>query len=93
MQETIDRFAPGSTGIPNENGTKLIYQSPVGDRQVVYDIESNYFRIENLGRKGKRRYDDLNGNDVTNITVNGKTRGRTKDEYESITHFLNKDKK
>mgnify|MGYP006978555748 CR=1 FL=1 len=37
----------------------------------------------------KRRYVDIDGNDVSNILENGRMRGRTKDEYESVTHFKN----
>ena len=33
-----------------------------------------------------------NGNDMNNIVVNGKIRGRTKEEYEQATHFIYEDK-
>ena len=56
---------------------------------MVYDKNGKYFRIEDITKNGKRRYIDMYGNDVSNITVNGKTRGRTKEEYESATHFNN----
>ena len=34
------------------------------------------------------RYLDINGNDAHNITINGKTRGRTNAEYRAATHFI-----
>lgn len=91
LKEAIEKFAPGATGIKKSDKGKIIYQSSDGEHSVVYDYNGNYFRIEDHRKKGKRRYVDMNGNDVANITENGKTRGRTKDEYESITHFNNSD--
>ena len=44
-------------------------------------------RIEHLDISGQRRYLDLDGVLRNNITINGKTRGRTKEEYELATHF------
>lgn len=44
-------------------------------------------RIERLDISGQRRYLDLDGVLRNNITINGKTRGRTKEEYELATHF------
>lgn len=58
---------------------------------MVYDKTGKYFRIEDIAKKDKRRYTDMYANDVSNITVNGKTRGRTKEEYELVTHFKNID--
>lgn len=91
LKEAVEKFAPGAIGIKKANKGKIIYQSSDGKHSVVYDYNGNYFRIENHRKKGKRRYVDMDGNDVANITENGKTRGRTKDEYESITHFSNSD--
>lgn len=90
LQEVVDKFAPGATGTHNISKTKIIFNNNKSKRQIVYDIDGDYFRIENLERVGRRRYDDINGNDVSNVTENGKTRGRTREEYEAITHFLNK---
>lgn len=36
---------------------------------------------------------DVNGNSAQNIVENGKTRGRTKKEFQRDTHFLNTDNK
>ena len=83
MQETIDKFAP--------NG-KIIYDNQKTGISVVYDKKGNYFRIEDTTRKRGRNYLDLDGNDMNNEIVNGKTRGRSKADYQRVTHFNNSDK-
>ena len=60
--------------------------------QIVYDTKGNYFRIEDLRLKGKRRYLDIDGNSASNKIENGKQKGRSKEEYEALTHFKNSDK-
>ena len=72
---------------------KIIYSNEKGKLQIVYDVNGDYLRIEDLSLKGKRRYLDINGNNVSNKIENGKQKGRSKAEYESITHFKNKDGK
>ena len=67
------------------NKQKTMYS----DYSIVYDMEDDYFHIEDKQLTGKRRYVDLDGNNVANIKENGKERGRTKDEYEQMTHFAN----
>ena len=37
------------------------------------------------------RYLDLEGKNPTNKIENGKQKGRSKEEYEPLTHFKNKD--
>lgn len=68
---------------------KTIYRNNKTGIQVVYDSKGDYFRIEDTNKVGKRRRLDLNGNDMSNKIVNGKQVGRSKDEYESVTHFKN----
>ncbi|MDF2804819.1 MAG: hypothetical protein K0S61_4724 [Anaerocolumna sp.] len=58
---------------------------------MVYYIKGNYFRIEDTSRPRGRNYLDIDGNDMNNKTVGGKTMGRNKKEYQSITHFNNID--
>ena len=60
---------------------------------ILYDQLGNYFRIEDTSRTDKRRFLDLEGNDVSNKTVDGRTSGRSKEEYHMITHFNNSDEK
>ncbi len=93
LQNAIDRFAKGSNGVVNSEKGKIIYTSLDGKYSVVYDYNGDYFRIEDNTKTGKRRYVDIDGNDVSNITISGKTRGRTRDEYERETHFNNSDSK
>lgn len=87
LSETIDKFAKGAGGVLNDDGSKRIFHIDGGERQIVYDIDGNYFRIENLSRVGRRRYDDINGNDVSNKTIGKITTGRSREEYERLTHF------
>jgi hypothetical protein len=91
IQEVIDKFVKGA--IPSEVNLrgKRTYQIEGGRYQIVEDVNGHYFRILDTSRPGKsnkRKYVDLNGNDMNNITVNGKTRGRSDDEFEAVTHFL-----
>jgi hypothetical protein len=57
----------------------------------VADNSGNYFRIENTNLTGKRKYFNLNGYIPNNKVVDGKISGRSKSEYEQITHFNNTD--
>lgn len=91
LQHAIEIYAKGAEGIVNSEKGKITYRSSNGRYTVVYDYNGDYFRIEDNHKAGKRRYVDFEGNDVSNVTIGGKTRGRTKEEYESITHFSNTD--
>ena len=52
---------------------KEIYNNPKTGKQVVYDTDGNYFRIEDTTLTGKRVYTDINGNQIPNNKfVNGK---------------------
>lgn len=91
LWETVEQFAPGSTGRLSENGVKTYFDSLDGTRSVVYDNNGNYFRIMDRTNNTRKRYLGLNGQSVANITENGKQRGTHRDEYERLTHFLNTD--
>ena len=91
LKETINKFTPDYEVIEKLNKGKILYKSDVSNFQIVYDTNGNYFRIEDLTLKGKRRYLDINGNNVSNKTENGKQKGRSREEYEALTHFKNKD--
>ena len=86
INDVVDRFAPGS--MPFQDGIKIIFRDAAQTRSVVTDAAGGYLRIQDLTAKtAKAQYltlDDKNGH---NVTINGKTRGRTKAEYQQATHF------
>ena len=91
MFETVRDLAPNSQPYISESG-KLIYPNTNTGIQVVYDIEGNYFRIQNTLLSGKRTYLDINGNQIpNNIVVNGKQKGLSQGDYNRMTHFNNTD--
>jgi hypothetical protein len=91
LSDAISKFlsTPKASGVTDKG--KIIYKSKDTSIQIVYDTKGKYFRIEDVSRKDGRRYLDLDGKDVSNKTENGRTMGRNKSEYQSITHFRNKD--
>lgn len=91
LKDSINRFVPNHTVIKKLEKGKILYMSNDSNIQIVYDIKGNYFRIQDLSIKGKRSYLDLQGNNPTNKIVDGKQKGRSKEEYEPLTHFKNKD--
>ena len=91
LKETISKFTPDYEVIEKLDKGKILYNSKTTNIQIVYDTNGNYFRIEDLSLKGKRRYLDINGNNASNKIENGKQKGRSKEEYEALTHFKNKD--
>ena len=91
LKEAINKFTPEYEIIEKLDKGKILYNSKKTNIQIVYDTNGNYFRIEDLTLKGKRRYLDINGNNASNKIENGKQKGRSKEEYEALTHFKNKD--
>ena len=87
LAEAIDTFAKDAKPVYNTSKGKIIYQRSDSPIAVVYDYSGKYFRIEDTSIVGKRRYLDINGNNVANETKDGRTVGRTKSDYERITHF------
>lgn len=86
INEVVEYFCPGST--PYQKGGKIIFENSDHTMAVVADAAGGYLRIQDLTFKGKKeRYLTIDGKDAHNVTVNGKTRGRSKDEYEAATHF------
>lgn len=92
LNEVMKKFLanPKATGV-NSKG-KIIYSSPETQVRIVYDVNGRYFRIQDMSMDVKKNYLDINGNAAFNITENGKTRGRTKSEFQAVTHFKNKEK-
>jgi len=91
LNESIEKFIPNHEKEEKLEKGKIIYNNKESKIQIVYDVNGDYFRIEDLNKKGRRRYLDINGKDVSNKIENGKRKGRSKAEYEALTHFKNKD--
>ena len=72
LQEAIDKFAPNVEPVVTSKG-KFIYNNQETGISVVYDKNGNYFRIEDTTRPRGRNYLDIDGNDMNNEVVNGKT--------------------
>ena len=89
LDETIKKLVPNAAASDITESGKIIYSSDESFYTIVYDVNGKYFRIEDKRLTGQRRYVDLDGNNMSNITENGKTRGRTKSEYQRVTHFMN----
>ena len=91
LSKTVDKIAPDSKPVKTSS-SKEIYNNPKTGKQVVYDTDGNYFRIEDTTLTGKRVYTDINGNQIpNNKIVNGKQIGISKSEYNQLTHFNNID--
>lgn len=86
LDTLVEKFAPNSVPEINDSG-KIIFHTPGSNVQLVAEATIGCVRIERLDISGQRRYLDLDGVLRNNITVNGKMRGRTKEEYELATHF------
>ncbi|MDD6489460.1 MAG: hypothetical protein PUG48_06585 [Clostridia bacterium] len=92
LKEITEKFKLDTVTGPNENG-KLVYSSKKSDIIVVFDVNGNYFRIQdkNVDWHKRSAYLDINGKNAQNIEFSGKIRGRTKEEFQRDTHFLNTD--
>lgn len=68
---------------------KTIYENSVTGRQVIYDRSGNYFRINDPSINSRRSYLGLHGENVNNwITPSGSQMGRSRADYNRVTHFL-----
>lgn len=67
LDETLKRLVPGATASAKSESGKVVYLSDSSNFAVIYDVEGDYFRIEDKRLTGKRRYVDINGNNVANI--------------------------
>ena len=94
LNETIKKFGLDEESEVNPKG-KVIYSNNRTNVTIVYDVNGNYFRIQDktIPQDKRSAYLDINGNSAQNIVENSKTRGRTKKEFQRDTHFLNIDKK
>lgn len=92
LDDTVNRLVPNPTiyDIKENGNAKRIYESVTSSYSIIEDIDGKYFRIKNSSLPGKKessKYVGLNGEDVHNIEINGKIRGRSKSEYRQATHF------
>ena len=87
INDVVSVIAPGSK--PIIDGGKIIYYNADRTLAVVADV-SGYLRVQDLTRKTrKRQYLDQYGKNARNITTaSGKTRGRTKEEFQQATHYM-----
>ena len=91
LKDAINTFAPDVEPIITQKGKMIFYNEKTGI-SIVYDINGDYFRIEDTNRPRGRNYLDISGNDMNNEVVDGKIRGRNKEDYQRLTHFKNSDK-
>ena len=86
LNDVVNKFAPGST--PYREGGKIVFENDDHTISVVTDAAGGYLRIKDLTAKTqKAQHLTLDGKNGHNVTINGKTRGRTKAEYQQATHF------
>ena len=80
-------------GMPYKTKTgKIINLNEETGIQILYDTDGNYYRIQDTNMTGSRSYLGIDASDVSNKTVNGRSMGRSKSEYQQVTHFANTDK-
>ncbi|MBQ5988368.1 MAG: hypothetical protein IJL67_02620 [Oscillospiraceae bacterium] len=91
INEVVKKFAPKST--PHQVNGKIVFENADHTIAVVADAAGGYLRIQDLTSHAKRGlYLTLDGKNGHNVTINGKTRGRSNVEYELATHFRIKKK-
>lgn len=68
---------------------KIIYYNSDHTKAVVADI-SGYLRIQDLSKNTRKpQYLDKFGRDIHNVkTAEGKIRGRSKSEFQRLTHYI-----
>lgn len=92
LKETVKKLVPNATTSENRKKGKVFYDDPDSRYQVVYDRRGNYFRVKDKESTArKKRYVGLDGESMLNKTENGRTIGRSDEEYEKATHFDNID--
>lgn len=88
INDVVERFTPG--GDPIRINGKIVYSSNEGKYEVIADIGGGYLRIKNLRTN---EYIGVNGQSMHNYTdANGKQHGRSKADFNSVTHFRIKKK-
>lgn len=86
LNDFVDKFAPESH--PVIDGSKIVFRAPGSDIEIICDVRGGYCRLRDVSIASRRCYLDINGDIPGNKTLaNGKQIGRTKDEYNAMTHF------
>lgn len=92
LKDAIQKLAPDAIVTEEKSRGKVLYEGADGRYIVVYDRKGNYFRIlDRQSQSKKKPYVGLEGEPLLNKTENGKTVGRSRDEYEKASHFDNTD--
>lgn len=95
LKDARKKFANEGVTVTEYESGKIRYISKDGRYEVIEDIYGGYFRVLDHsipGKRYRRKYVDLDGNDMRNVTEDtGRTRGRNREEYERATHFRNTD--
>ena len=86
IDDVVEKFAPNST--PDIVKGKIQFVNEDHTIAVVADAAGGYLRIQDLTSTARNGlYLTLDGKNGHNVTINGKTRGRSNAEYERATHF------
>lgn len=87
LNDFVDKFAPGS--IAKRSGSKITFQAENSSLQIVCDVSAGSCRLKDTTITTSRCYLDINGKPVDNnkTLANGKKTGRSKAEYNEMTHF------
>ena len=94
LKDTIEKLLPPKYQKIRIEPEKIVFKASGCNYEIVYDYRLDYFRIIDNSLPGKRKsqkYVDITGRNAHNVIVNGKTRGRTRAEWEKATHFRNID--
>ena len=92
LNDAINKFAPNAKPYYTDS-YKLVYLNDDTGIAVVYDTKGDYFRVEDTSRPRGRNYLDMDGNDMNNQSIAGKQSGRSKSDYQSVTHYKNTDRR
>ena len=87
LKQVINKFAGENAKVSTSSTGKIMWTNEKTGMRVVQDPLNKYFRIENTKLTGNRKYLDLDGAVPNNKTIGGKQIGRTKNEYDKVTHF------
>lgn len=87
LNDFVDRFAPGSTA--KISGSKITFQTDGSNLEIVCDVPAGSCRLRDTSISTSRCYLDINGHKVDNNKTlpSGKKTGRSKAEYNEMTHF------
>ncbi len=91
LSEKVNHYGLDIISAVDSKG-KITYSSDKSTIKIIYDVNGNYFRIMDTAVYGRGAYLDADGKSALNKTIDGKTIGRSRDEFQRVTHFNNADK-